>query len=259
MMFAMNHYPLLPGQPILGIVKSAYQRDAYEVTKMLADEGVHLVFTGHMHNQSINCITTEKGNKFFDVCTGSIIADPSVIRLVNIIDEETVDIKTLDTPDFKWDTKGKTCRQYLSDLFDNMIVNVLDDMAFDQERVMGKFHVQNKKVKPLLRIIGRRLQKMTVGGLGRALCFKVDPSIKKLRVKEFATELVRMNFEGNQYFAPGTPKGDAFIAFVGRIRPILNKINVKGFDNQKADIAALLIDSGNNYGIDDYNAVLKLK
>ncbi len=257
MLFAMNHYPLLPGQPILSLVKSAYQKDAYEVTKLLADEGVHLVFTGHMHNQSINCITTEKGNKFYDVCTGSIIADPSVIRLVNIIDEETVDIKTLETPDFEWDTKGKTCKQYLSDLFDNMIVNVLDDMAFDTERMMRKFGV--KSHKGLIHTIGKILQKITLGGLGRLMCFKVDPSIKKLKVKDYAAELVRMVFEGNQYFAPGTPKGDALIAFVNRMKPILKKIKAKGFDEQPADIADLIINSAYNYDIDDYNAVLKLK
>lgn len=258
MMFAMNHYPLLPGQPILGIVKSTYQKDAYEVTKMLADEGVHLVFTGHMHNQSINCITTEKGNKFYDVCTGSIIADPSVIRLVTIIDDETVDIKTIETPDFVWDTGGKTCKQYLADLFDNMIVNVLYDMAYDTERMMNKFHI-DKKLKPAFKTVGKILQKTTIGGLGRMLCFKVDKSIKKLKVMDFAAELVRMVFEGNQYFAPGTPKGDAFIAFVNRLKPVFKRIKAKGFDNQRADIADLLINSAYNYDIDDYNAVLKLK
>ena len=259
MMIAMNHYPLLPGQPALSIVKSAYQKDAYEVTKLLADEGVHLCFTGHMHNQSINVITTEKGNKFYDVCTGSIIADPSVIRLVNIIDDSTVDIKTLDAPDFEWDTNGKSCKQYLEDLFDNMIVNVLYDMAYDTDRMMGKFHIDNKKLKPVIKTIGKLLQKTTLGGLGRMLCFKVDKSIKKVKVKDFAAELVRMLFEGNQRFAPGTPEGDAFIAFINRMRPVLKKINAKGFDNQKADLAELLINSAYNYDIDDYNAVLKLK
>lgn len=259
MMFAMNHYPLLPGQPILSIVKSAYQKDAYEVTKMLADEGVHLVFTGHMHNMSVNCITTEKGNKFYDVCTGAIIADPAIIRLVSIEDEETVELKAIPTPDFDFDTKGKDCKQYLSDLFDNMIVNVLDDLAFDTERAMRKFHVDNKKLKPVLRFVGKRMQKLTFGGLAKLVHIKVDDSIKQDKVKDFAAELVRRVFEGNQPFGPDTPKGAAFIAFVNRMKPLFNKINAKGFDNQKADIAALLIDSAYNYDIDDYNAVLKLK
>ena len=53
-MFAMNHYPLLPGQPLFSLIPSAVQKNSGAVTTMLADLGVHLVFTGHMHNQSIN-------------------------------------------------------------------------------------------------------------------------------------------------------------------------------------------------------------
>ena len=258
MMIAMNHYPLMPGQPIFSLIGDTYQKDAASVMTLLADEGVHLCFTGHMHNQSINCFTTEKGNKFYDVCTGSIIADPAIIRLVEVIDDETVDIKSIETPDFEWDTKGKTCKQYLSDMFDQMIVNVLYDMAYDTERMMGKFHL-DKKLKPVLKTIGKILQKTTVGGLGRMLFFKVDKSIKKEKVKDVAAEMVRMIFEGNQYFKVGTPKGDAVLNLFSRLRPLLKKINAKTVDGKSADIFDMLKNSVGNYDIDDYNAVLKLK
>ncbi len=258
MMIAMNHYPLIPGQPIFHIVGGTYQKDGGEVTKMLADEGVHLCFTGHMHNQAINCITTESGNKFYDVCTGSIIADPAVIRLVDIIDDETVDIKSYEIPDFDYDTNGKPCKQYLADLFDNMIVNVLYDMAYDTERMMNKFHLKSN-LKPVLKTVGKILQKTTVGGLGRMLFVKVDPSIKKEKVKDVAAELVRMIFEGNQYFKEGTPKGDAILAIFNRLKPVLKKINAKTFDGQPADIIDLLKNTAGNYDIDDWNATLKLK
>jgi hypothetical protein len=211
-----------------------------------------------MHNQSINVITTEQGNKFYDVCTGSIIADPSVIRLVSIIDDETVDIKTIPAPDFEWDTKGKSCKQYLEDLFDNMIVNVLDDMGNDTQRMMNKFHL-DKKLKPVFKIVGKILGATTVGGLGRLLWIKVDPSIKKLKVKTVAKDLVRYMFEGNQPYKEGTPIGDALLAVFAKLRPLLKKINVKTIDGKEADILDLLKNSAGNYDIDDYNAVLKLK
>lgn len=258
MMFAMNHYPLMPGQPILSIIKSTYQKDGYEVCEMLADEGVHLVFTGHMHNNSINEHISKNGNKIYDVCTGSIIADPSVIRLVDIIDDSTVDIKTIPTPDFEWDTNGKDCKQYLADLFDNMIVNVLYDMAYDTERMMNKFHV-GEKAKPALKLIGKVLDKTTVGGLGRMLFFKVDKSVKKEKVKDVAKDLVRVIFEGNQPYVKGTPRGDAIIALFTRLKFVFKKINAKGFDGERADLLDLLINSAGNYDIDDYNAILKLK
>lgn len=258
MMIAMNHYPILPGQPIFALIGDTYQKDGKMVADLLADEGVHLIFTGHMHMHSINEYTTEKGNKFYDVCTGSLIADPSVIRLVEVVDDSTVDIKTIDAPDFDWDTGGKTCKQYLSDLFDQMIVNVLYDMAYDTERMMGKFHL-DKKRKPVLKTIGKMLQKTTVGGLGRLLCVKVDKSIKKEKVKDVAAELVRIIFEGNQYFTEGTPKGDALLGVFRRLKPLFKKINGKNFDGSPADMYDLLKNSAGNYDIDDYNAVLKLK
>ena len=257
-MIAMNHYPILPGQPIFALVGSTYQEDGKAVADLLADEGVHLIFTGHMHMHSVNEYVTEQGNKLYDVCTGSLIADPSVIRLVTVEDESTVDIKTIDAPDFEWDTGGKTCKEYLRDMFDRMIVNVLYDMAYDTERMMNKFHLE-KKLKPVLKAIGKILQKTTVGGLGRMLFIKTDKSIRKEKVKDVAAELVRVIFEGNQYFKEGTPMGDALLAVFGRLRPVFKKINAKNFDGTPADVYELLKNSAGNYDIDDYNCVLKLK
>ena len=135
MMIAMNHYPMLPGQPIFSIVPSAVQKNAGEITTMLADEGVHLVFTGHMHNQSINEKITEKGNKFYDVCTGSIIASPSVMRYVTVESRKKVKIETINCPDFEWDTNGRSCTKYLDEMFDNMIVNRREERKTNPARL----------------------------------------------------------------------------------------------------------------------------
>ncbi|MBR6361145.1 MAG: metallophosphoesterase, partial [Clostridia bacterium] len=108
MMIAMEHYPVLAGQPVLALIGDARQAEAQKLIDTLADNGVHLIFTGHMHNQSINVVETEKGNKFYDVCTGSAIGCPAFMRLVTIEDENTVDIKSIPVPDFEWDKKGMT-------------------------------------------------------------------------------------------------------------------------------------------------------
>ena len=259
MMFAMNHYPLLPGQPIFSVVSSAVQKGGTAVSQMLADEGVHLVFTGHMHNQSINEIVTEKGNKFYDVCTGSITASPSAMRLVEIIDENTVDIKTEIIPDFQWDTKGKSCQQYLSDLFDSMILNMLDDMKDDPERIIRKFGMKDDKMKSLIRFIGKRLDTITVGATAKLLLVKCDNSLKKMLLKDYICKLVRNVFSGNQTFKEGTPEGDAFLNVLNRFNFIFKKINLKDNDKNPADLYEILKHSAGNYGTDDDNAVLKLK
>ena len=259
-MFAMCHYPILPGQPLFSLISPMLIRDAHKFATFLADEGVHMIFTGHMHNQSINVITTEKGNKLYDITTGSIIADPAVIRHITIKDENTVEIKSIPTPDFEWDTKGRTCKEYLSDMFDRMIVNVLLDMRDDTQRMMNKFHLEDKgATKKILGIAGKFICSVKVGTLARLLFIKCDKSVKKIRVLDYATELVRGAFEGNQTFKEGTPKGDVFVALLRRLRFILKKIDVKGWDGKKADLYEILRNTAGNYDIDDYNATLLLK
>ena len=260
MMFAMCHYPILPGQPLFSLISPMTIRNAHDFASFLADEGVHMIFTGHMHNQSINVLTTEKGNKLYDITTGSIIADPAVIRHVTIKDEKTVEIKSIPTPDFEWDTKGKTCKEYLSDMFDRMIVNVLLDMRDDTIRMMNKFHIEDKgSIKKILGLAGKFICSVKVGTLARLLFIKCDKSVRKIRVLDYTTELVRGIFEGNQTFKEGTPKGDVFVGLLKRIRPILKKINIKGWDEKKADLYDILKNTAGNYDIDDYNATLILK
>ena len=258
-MFAMNHYPLLPGQPIFSIVPSAVQKESDAVTTMLADEGVHLVFTGHMHNQSINEKITDRGNKIYDVCTGSIIADPAIIRHVTITSENKAIIKSIETPDFEWDTKGKSCKQYLSDLFDSMILNMLDDMQYNPERILSRFGARGSKgLFPVFKTVGKIINKITLGSVCRLLWIKCDKSLKHELLKNYLAELVRGVFEGNQTFVEGTPKGDVFISFLKRMNPVFSKINLKTVDGKKADLFDILKNSAGNYGIDDYNAELDL-
>ncbi len=258
MMFAMNHYPLLPGQPIFSVISSAVQKNATYITDLLADEGVHLVFTGHMHNQSINEKTTKNGNKFYDVCTGSIIASPASMRFVTIEDKNTIDIRTETIPDFEWDTNGRSCEKYLSDLFDGMILNMLEDMKDNPERIMGKFGIKNDKLKPIVKFIGKKLNKLKVGTLCRLLWIKCPKSIKKMLLKDYITKLVRDVFSGNQSFKEGTPEGDVFLRFIKRFNFIFKRINLKNIDGEKVDLFELLKHTAGNYGTDDYNAILIL-
>ncbi len=260
MMFAMNHYPLLPGQPLFGLIPTAVQENSDKITDMLADLGVHLVFTGHMHNQSINEKITSKGNKFYDVCTGSVIACPAYMRLVTIEDEATVDIKSIPTPDFQWDTNGRSCKKYLEDMFDSMILNILEDMKSNPKVVLKRFKAEDvKALYPVVKVVGKIFSVATVGNACKLMSIKCSPEIENMLVKNYVAELVRGVFVGNQTFKEGTPKGDVFMAVLKKIHPILQKINVKDINGNPVDLYDVLKNTAGNYGIDDYDSVLKLK
>lgn len=256
-MFAICHYPVLPIQPVFSIIKSALMYDYKAVATLLADEGVHMVFTGHMHNQSINEFVTEKGNKLYDITTGSIIADPSYIRLVTL-GENKAEIESIATPDFEWDTKGMTCKEYLTSVFDAMIRNIILDLRDDTTRAMRKFHIKESKgLVFALRMVGKLLCSIKLGTLARLLFIKCDESIRKVKLIDYATVLVRNVFRGNQTYNEGTPEGDVFIAFLKRMNPILKKISVKDPYGEKADLAELLKNTAGNYGYDDYNTKIE--
>ena len=259
-LIAMCHYPVLACQPLTSLIKPMNIKEPYAYAEFFADNGINLMFTGHMHNQSINEFISKKGNKFYDVCTGAIIADPAFIRLVTVKDEKTVDIKSIPTPDFDFDTKGKDCKQYLSDLFDNMIVNILTDLRDDPERVINKFHLENKEsTQKLFRFVGKILCSMKLSAVSRILFIKCPEKLKDVTFLRYVTDFVRHIFEGNQPYVEGTHEGDLFLAFLKRINPILKKVDVKNPDGTKADLYEILKHTAGNYGIDDYNATLILK
>ena len=257
MMIAMEHYPVLAGQPVLALIGDARQAEAQKLIDTLADNGVHLIFTGHMHNQSINVVETAKGNKFYDVCTGCTIGRPAYIRRVTVEDAETVKIESIPTPDFRWDKGDMTGEEYLKRQFERMIRTLLNAMVDDPDRFMGKLHIKKTPTtRRLIRFAGKRLAKLTVGGAARLLFVRVDPSIRKNSFIELAIDLARNTFEGNQPFVEGTPEGDALLKVFHRLRPFVKTL--KGSQGETLDFVETMKHTIGNYGIDDYNATLKL-
>jgi len=228
---------------------------------MLADEGVHLAFTGHMHNQSIKMKLSDKGNRFWDVCTGSLIGCPAYMRLVEIQSKSTVKIESISVPDFEWDMEGLTTEEYFRRQFDMMINTYLDCMADDPERLMRKLRLpENPMLKKVLEFFGASLNTATVGSACKKLFVRCDESIMDRSLRDFLTEIVRNVFAGNAPYVYGTPEYDAFMGILGRFDPILavagNAVKING---KKADIKDMLKNCIGHYGVDEYNATLILE
>lgn len=258
MMIAMEHYPVLAGQPILNIIPDARQKSSKKLIETLADNGVHLIFTGHMHNQSINAVRTKKGNKFVDVCTGSLIGCPAFMRLITIKDESTVDIKSIPIPEFEWDKGGKTGEQYLREQFEKMLRSCINALEKNPEKLCEKLCVKyNPAIKKPAAFLGRKISTVTLGTVGKLLFVKVDDSIKNEKFFDFIVDAVRSVFTGNQPFVEGTPKGDALLSFFKKAKPFVKTL--KGSQGETFDFYNTMKHTVGNYGTDDYNAEIKLK
>lgn len=262
MMIAMEHYPVLPGQPALVLIPDARQKDSQKLIEILADNGVHLIFTGHMHNQSINVTETEKGNKFYDVCTGSLIGCPAFMRLVTVEDENTVDIKSIPIPEFDWDKKGQSGEDYLRAQFDRMLISLVGRMKNDPSKVMEKFAVDdNPAIHKLIKRVGKILATWSVGRVSKLFFVKAHPDVKDRKIADCLIELIRNMFCGDQPYTEDTPFGETFLKILKRLNPILKVLNKKlhGAQGEILDFYEILKHTAGNYGISDYNATLKLK
>ncbi len=261
MVFAMEHYPVLPGQPVLTLIPDARQKESKKLYTLLADNGVHLIFTGHMHNQSINMVETENGNIFYDVCTGSVIGCPAFMRLCTIENDMTVQIKSIPVPDFEWDTKGKDCTVYMREQFERMIRTLVSSMQDDPARILRKFGGDKPKLHKIVKVIGKALNTWKVGRVAKIFFVKAHKDIRDRKFIDLVVDIARNAFEGDQPFVEGTPTGDTVLNVFRRLKPVFRILNKKlhGSQGEEIDMYELLKHSLGNYGISDYDATLILK
>lgn len=260
--FAMTHHPVLPPTPIYPVISKRDMLGDYDKTsETLADAGIEFVFTGHTHMQNIGVKETAKGNKIYDINTSSLVGYPSVIRKVEL-DENEMRVESLQIEDFDWDRGGRSVNEYMKDKFDYLLQDIFHSMAYDLDRfaelAIG-FSVDKETVEKLklpLTIGGKVFQRLSVGGLGR-LVFAgrhIHPSIKKVKVKDLIIEIIRNLYYGDEPHVPGSPVHQAYSAFLKRITPIVK------LTKKSDDILGLLLMIRDGVLYDappsDWNAVL---
>ena len=255
-MIAMTHYPLLAACPVWPLIGNCMNPDHENVTTMLADEGVHLCFTGHMHNQSVKCKVTEQGNKFWDVCTGSLIGDPSCMRLVTVESPEKAKIETIPTPPFDWDMEGLTNEEYFKRQFNMMINNYLDFAENNPTRLLGKLGVKNPApvLVKIVGVFGKRINRATVGSVCKKFRVKCDDSIKARPLRDLMLDIVRNIFVGNAPYVEGTPEYDAVMGIIGKLSFVTKIVKKK----KGLDIPYLVKYSIGHYGVDENNTEIGL-
>ncbi|MBR6005713.1 MAG: metallophosphoesterase [Clostridia bacterium] len=248
-MFVICHYPILPSSPFFELVRDARLENRDEVIETLADNGVNLAFTGHMHIQSANVVRTEKGNEFWDICTSALVGSPAAYRKVEF-DGRTADIKTLKVPAFDWDMQDLSNDEYFDRQFECRIKNRIDRTLSGKKGFKGIAFALVKHI----------INTLTLGGIARLSWVRIDKSLKKVKFLDFACTIAINMFKGDEPFVEGTPEYEAVAKVVKRFSFIIKKVEPKLSKTKKLDLKQMVFDSiGNNKGFSDNDLTIKLK
>ncbi len=243
---AICHYPVIPPVPVFDLVGDAKLKNWRDTASLLADNGVKLVLTGHMHIQSINKFITEKENILVDICTACLVGSPAKYRKISF-DGEKIEVKSIDVPEFRKEKDGVPLNEFFDAQFRYSIINRINGIFSGD----GFFKKIGKKI----------LNGITVGGLAGMLFIKADKSLRKRKFIDLAGDIGVAIFAGDQPYVTGTPVGDAFGKALGRLGFILKRIEPKLSKNgYNVNLKEMLMDTiGNNKGYSDNDTVIDLK
>ena len=248
---AMCHYPVIPSVPVFDLVGDAHVKNWREIASFLADNGVELVLTGHMHIQSINEFVSEKGNKLYDICTATTVGTPGKYRKIEIAEDGTMNVKSINVEGFTLPDEFKTAEEFFDWRFKYSVKNKINKIL---EGGSGF-------VKVLKKFGGKVLNSIKLKTIARLLFIKIDSSLKNIKLMDFAGEIATAIFKGDMPYIKGTPQYDAISKALKRLSFILKKIEPKLSKNGvKVDLTDMLLNTiGNNKGYSDNNAVINLK
>lgn len=241
--FAICHYPIIPSVPVFDLVGDAKIKNWRKVASFLADNGVELVLTGHMHIQSINEFYSENGNRLIDVCTSCLVGSPAKYRKVTV-DENSV---------MKTESIAVDCfpQEFFDKQFGQAIV----------KRVAGALGGGKGIVKQLKKLGKKIFEKVTLGALSKVLWIKIDKSLRKKKLTEIVAEIGLAIFVGDQPYVEGTPEHEMFSKLFKRFAFIIKKFEPKlEKDGIKVNLTEMIMNTiGNNKGHSDNNAEFTLR
>lgn len=85
LVMGMMHHGLIEHMPYQSSFMPNYLIDNWKNNaEILADNGLKLMFTGHFHSNDITMLTTPKGNRIYDIETGSLAGYPFPYRLMTL-------------------------------------------------------------------------------------------------------------------------------------------------------------------------------
>ncbi|MDR1410236.1 MAG: metallophosphoesterase [Oscillospiraceae bacterium] len=226
--FAVTHHPLLPPFPLFpAISKRDMLGDFETVRDTFSDNGLRMIFTGHSHIHNIGHYTSPTGNTITDINTAALCGYPAPMRFCSFADD-MLDVHTETVNDFAWDLGGITAQDYLRDIFDRLLRDIIRSAAHDFDKFVeacADFGAPQEKLgrhKTAITILGKFLERGTLGTLGSILLYKrkIPKAAHKVVLGELIAEAVRNIYAGTEHYSPETPVGAAVQVLAERLQKL---------------------------------------
>ncbi|TDX52943.1 metallophosphoesterase family protein [Orenia marismortui] len=118
----MEHFS---GQTVL--FEEYVVQDWDNISRELADLGMEVIFTGHYHANDIAIKTTARGNKLYDIETGSLVTYPSPYRILTFSNNK-LEVETNKIREINADTEGLEFQEYAKEYIEEGLVGLTQAM-----------------------------------------------------------------------------------------------------------------------------------
>ncbi|MDY5895891.1 MAG: metallophosphoesterase, partial [Oscillospiraceae bacterium] len=272
MIIAMTHHPLIAPSPIYAMIGKGDMLGDYEARiEQLADIGVSFIFTGHTHIHNISDHCSKRGNRLYDICTGSPIGYPGVMRTVTFADDVDITTDYVSEPQSFRD-KGIKLHDALGQQLIGIIRRMIEVAATDVDRLADM--AVSISIKPklvykfgwIIKPIFKFLNSLKVSTVARwtkketGLKKEDYADIKDVKVVDIITELVLNLYGGESKYPPETPVYKITVGMLHIIDSILGilHIDMKKITKVAGSATELIEPLLYNTNIDSYTAKLPI-
>lgn len=236
------HHPVLPPWEVFRHMAEYELYGGYrDLWKLMCEENVRVVFTGHTHVQSIRKYEDAEGRYFYDVATIALANAAGKMRKVTVDAETGVcEVKSIGIETIAGvDTGGKSAYDYLYGLnFPGILEKLLplgkEDFSAFLALAEGLLPVDKlKNHKLLVGLACKKLQNIRLSSaakLGKAWKAmspgqKAEAKSKKLMDAVF--EVLRHIYPGNAPFTPDTVEYQALNGVAKRADRLVNRLKIE--------------------------------
>ena len=236
------HHPVISPWPIYSHLVEFEMYGGYkELSRLLCEKGVRVIFTGHTHVQNIQKYTDEQGRFFYDVSTTAMSTPEGKMRKI-VFDPETktLHVTSIGIETIKGlDTHGKSAKDYIYSLnFIGLLENALPDLKTDWNKfvdgVRGLLPTDKLQAHPKLWKTGlsavNNLKMSLPAKFGKRYNGLSRAEIRDLKQMPLLPEViavVRRVFAGNGPFPPETVQYKVFTGVTQRVDHIQERLHIK--------------------------------